>query len=221
MKKYLGILLLSLLPWMSWAQKTDVATWAYYSIIHPLNSRWHLSGQTEIRTDDNMTGLYLWYLDGNLRYKINDWLSTSMGIDYIGLHSAATAVRPDVWRTDWRPYMAIIPSWRWGRIKATLNETWAYNWMPETQVEGIQVKGRAFHLVHHRLNLDYPLRDSRFTPFVQLEVRHNDKLERVRSTVGSHYRLNDHTTLRVGYVYQEMHHGTKTHALTVGYRIRI
>lgn len=203
------------------AQIRETATWSFVSLSKPINSRWNVSAQTELRTGDDNTRLYLWYLDGNARYKINDWLSASVGFDYIKIHARATAARAAFWRTDWRPYIAINPSWTMGSLKASFNQSWTYNWMPETSVKGVKVNGKAFHLWRHRLTLERPIAQSRYTPFARLEVRHTDELERVRTTLGTQLKLTPKTSLEVGYIYQDMHKSTKTHALSLGYKIKL
>lgn len=202
-------------------QQREVASWNYLALSKGVGTRWNLAAQTELRTGENFESLYLWYVDGNARYTFNRWFAASVGFDYIKIHSAATATRGDVWRTDWRPYISIIPSFRLGQVRSSYNLAWTYNWMPETSVDGVSVHGKAFHLLRHRLSFDYPIANTRFTPYVRAELRHTDKLERVRGTLGTSIRVNAHASFDVAYVYQDKHLSTKTHALSLGYRIRL
>lgn len=203
------------------AQQCETALWSYLSLSKPLNAKWTVSAQTELRTGDDNTRLYLWYIDSNIRYKINSWLAGSIGFDYIKVHARPTAQRRSVWRTDWRPYIALITSWKMGNMRASLNESMTYNWFPEMEKDGVIIKGRAYYLARHRFTLEYPIKESRFIPYTKLEIRQTQKLERVRVTSGSTIRIDDRQSLDVGYVYQDMHNSTKTHALAIGYRIRL
>ena len=204
-----------------YGQQREVASWNYLALSKGVGTRWNLAAQTELRTGENFESLYLWYVDGNARYTFSRWFAASVGFDYIKIHSSATATRGDVWRTDWRPYIALIPSWKMGNIRASLNESLTYNWFPETEKDGVTINGRSYYLVRHRLTLEYPINNSRFTPYTKFEVRQTRKLERIRFTLGTTIKLNTHQSLDLGYVYQDMHNSTKTNALSVGYRIRL
>lgn len=223
MKKFLNLLLLFMFAFHAevWASETGV--WSYLSLIKPLNRRWSISTQTELRSSRDNTDFYLWYLDGNLRYSACKWLAVSAGIDWIKLHSYKTDSRPGIWRNDWRPYVAVTPMWHMGPIRADLNESWCWNWLPEmkTGSPSYTFRGKAFHLMRHRLTLQYPIRDTRFTPYFRCEVRHTDTMERIRYTSGTHIRLNAHATLDAGYVYEDKTHSTRTHAMNVGFRYRL
>ena len=223
MKKSLLLifLLAAALTSPSKAERRETASWNYISVSKPINERWTASAQTELRTGDDNTRLYLWYVDANARYKFCSWFSASIGFDYIKVHARATAERGSVWRTDWRPYISLIPSWKMGNIRASLNESLTYNWFPETEKDGVTINGRSYYLARHRLTLEYPIKDSRFSPYTKIEVRQTRKLERIRFTLGTTIKLNTHQSLDLGYIYQDMHNSTKTNALSVGYRIRL
>lgn len=199
----------------------ETASWTYFSLTKSFDSRWSGGVQTELRTGDDNTRLYLWYLDANARYRINKWLAVSAGFDYIKLHTRRSAVRPAMWLTDWRPYIALIPSTTIGNLKVSLNESLTYNWFPETKKDNAIAKGKAYYLARHRLSLEYPIADTRYTPYSRFEIRHTKTLERYRVTFGTYIKLTPKTTLDVNYIYQEMHHGTMTNAFGLGYRIRL
>lgn len=221
MKRQFFLILLSAFMGSAWAQEREIATWTYFSLAKKMSNRWTLSTQTELRTGDDNTSLYLWYLDGSAQYKVNTWFSAGMGIDYIKIHSHATATRRDVWRTDWRPYVSLNARIPMGALRTSFNESWTYNWMPETMAGQVIVHGKAFFLLRHRLTIEYPLSETRFTPYLRGEIRHTRQLERFRTTIGTTIRLTDHTSLDAAYIYQDKHLSTKTHALSIGYRIRL
>jgi len=214
----LCLLSVLLAPGRLQARTSEGAMWSYLSLSKALDDRWTLATQTELRTGNENHYLYLWYLDGTVRYKVCNWLSASTGFDYIKIHSRATATRPAVWRTDWRPYVALTPSWKLGPLRCNFYEGYSYNWLPATEVDGIKVKKSRFYILRHRLHVQYPIPNTRFSPYARIEVRHNEKLERIRYTLATNIRVNAHQSIDVGYIYQEMHKGMKTHALSLGYR---
>ncbi len=61
MKKRLLLifLLIAALTSQSNAEKRETALWSYVSISKPINERWSASAQTELRTGDDNTRLYL------------------------------------------------------------------------------------------------------------------------------------------------------------------
>jgi len=220
MKKTFLIILSIFLSLQSYAQavRREAALWTFMSLTKPMGDRWSLSGQTEIRTGDNFADFYLWYLDGSVKYKLNNWITLSTGIDYIKIHSAATATRGSLWRTDWRPFIGIIPNWKMGKIRASLFGSLSYNWLPEDNVDGVKVSGKAYYLVRHKLSLSYPISNSKFTPQFAFELRNTKKLERIRLTLGTAYKFDQRNAMELALIYQDKHYGTKSTALSVGYR---
>lgn len=217
----LSFLLLFANVYLLYADNHETAIWHYLSIVKPIDNRWTISAQTELRSGDDNTRLYLWYLDGSARYKFNSWLTGSFGFDYIKVHSRANAKRGAVWLTDWRPYVGLTPSWKMGMMRTSLSELLTYNWFPETKKDNTTIHGNSYYLARHRLTLEYLIQKSRVTPFAKFELRHTRKLERFRTTIGITIKLNEHHSLEVGHIYQDMHNSTKTNALDIGYRIKL
>ncbi len=203
------------------AQNRETAIWTTLAVSKSINERWSASAQTELRTGRDNKDLYLWYIDGNAKYKINSWLAAHVGFDYIKIHSYATSSRGDVWRTDIRPYIAATINWTMGPLRANLNESLAYNWLPEMEKDGVLIKGKGYYLLKHRLIMEYPISNSRFTPLVKFELRETKKLERIRFTLGTNIKISTNTSLEVGYIYQDKHNSMKTNALSLGYKIRL
>lgn len=221
MKKIIILLTLILFPLSLASQTRETAIWSYLSLAHSFNQKWTASTQAELRTGQDNKDLYLFYIDGNAKYQINNWVAAHLGFDYIKIHSYATSQRGSVWRTDIRPYVAATFNWTMGPLRANLNESVAYNWLPEMEKDGVLINGKSYYLVKHRLVMEYPIPNSRFRPLVKFELRDTKKLERVRFTLGTNIKVSDQSTLEVCYVYQDKHSSTKTHALSLGYKIRI
>lgn len=212
MRKYLFLLILALLPFSSNAQdNSEFASWVYLSAGKKLSDRWTVAGQTEVRTGKTSSGAYLWYIDLAGRYSLTPWLVASAGTDYIRIQSRTSGA----WLTDWRPFFSIIPSWSMGPLRANINLCYSYNAFT-------QDSGKNYHLMRYRFHVEYPIPDSRFSPYVRFELRHKtDKLERIRTTVGTSLKVTSHLSLDVAYIYQKMHKGITTNAISLGYKLRL
>lgn len=212
MRKYLLLFILFLLPFLSFAQgDSEFASWVYLSAGKKLTDRWSLAGQTEVRTGKTPSGMYLWYIDLSGRYNLTKWLVASAGTDCIRIQSRASGA----WVTDWRPFVSIIPSWSMGPLRANVNVCYSYNAFT-------QDSGRNFNLMRYRFHVEYPIPDSRFSPYARFELRHKpDKLERVRGTFGTSFKLTQHFSIDVAYVHQKMYKGVKTNAISLGYKLRL
>lgn len=212
MRHYLILLLFLLLPCTSHAQDdSEYASWTYFSVGKKVSDRWTVAGQTELRTGKTSSGMYLWYVDLAGRYSLTPWLVASTGTDYIRIQSRTTGA----WMTDWRPFVALNPSWSMGPIRANINVCYSYNAFVEDA-------GKNFHLMRYRFHVEHPIPSTRFTPFARFELRHKpNQLERIRTTVGTSMKVSPHFALDVAYIYQKMHQGVATHAVSLGYKLRL
>lgn len=212
MRKYLSLLLLVLLPLSLFAQDdTEYASWVYLSAGKKISDRWTVAGQTEVRTGKTSSGMYLWYVDLSGRYNLTKWLVASTGADFIRIQSRSSGA----WMTDWRPFVSIIPSWSMGPLRTNVNICYSYNIFT-------QDSGKNYNLMRYRFHVEYPIPDTRFSPYVRFELRHKpDKLERIRSTLGTSFKVNSQFSFDIAYIYQKMHKGISTNAISLGYKLRL
>lgn len=213
LRKYLFLpILLLLLPFATFAQEnSEYASWDYLSVSKKLTDRWSVAGQTEVRTGKTPSGVYLWYIDMSGRYNLTKWLVASAGTDLIRLQSRTSGA----WMTDWRPFVSIIPSWSMGPLRANLNVCYSYNAFT-------QDSGRNFHLMRYRFHVEYPVPDTRFSPYARFELRQKpERLERVRGTFGTSIKFTPQFSLDVAYIYQKMYKGVETNAISLGYKFRL
>lgn len=212
MRKSLFLLILILCPFLSVAQEnSEFASWTYLSAGKKLSDRWTIAGQTEVRTGKTPSGMYLWYFDLSGRYNLTKWLVASAGADYIRIQSRTSGT----WMTDWRPFVSVIPSWSMGPLRANVNICYSYNAFPHNF-------GKNYNLMRYRFHVEYPIPDSRFSPFVRFELRHKpEKLERIRSTVGTSLKVSPRFAIDIAYIYQQMYKGVETNAISLGYKLRL
>lgn len=212
MRKSLFLLILILCPFLSVAQEnSEFASWTYLSAGKKLSDRWTIAGQTEVRTGKTPSGMYLWYFDLSGRYNLTKWLVASAGADYIRIQSRTSGT----WMTDWRPFVSVIPSWSMGPLRANVNICYSYNAFPYNS-------GKNYNLMRYRFHVEYPIPDSRFSPFVRFELRHKpEKLERIRSTVGTSLKVSPRLAIDIAYIYQKMYKGVETNAISLGYKLRM
>lgn len=212
MRKSLFLLILILCPFLSVAQEnSEFASWTYLSAGKKLSDRWTIAGQTEVRTGKTPSGMYLWYFDLSGRYNLTKWLVASAGADYIRIQSRTSGT----WMTDWRPFVSVIPSWSMGPLRANVNICYSYNAFPHNS-------GKNYNLMRYRFHVEYPIPDSRFSPFVRFELRHKpEKLERIRSTLGTSLKVTPHLAIDIAYIYQQMYKGVETNAISLGYKLRL
>lgn len=212
MRRYLQLLLLFLLPTALFAQEaSEYASWVYLSAARQLTDRWSVAGQTEVRTGKTSSGMYLWYIDLAGRYRVAPWLTASAGADCIRIQSRSSGA----WMTDWRPFVSVIPSWSMGPLRANINLCYSYNFFVEETVKD-------YHLMRYRLHVEYPIRVSRYSPYFRFELRHKpSQLERIRTTLGTSIKVSPRMAFDVAYVYQKMHKGIATNAISLGYKLRL
>ncbi len=211
-----------------------------------------LSGsvEAEYRTMDAFKASERWAGTASLDYKVIKYLRFAAGYSFIYKHNdgettAKGNIVSDYWQPRHRAFVSATGSVRWGRFEFSLRERYQYTHSGEISVpkydadgnrkyykssgepnnEIISAKDR--HSLRSRMEIDWKIKRSVFTPFVSCEVYNSltDRFsyEKLRATAGTDIKLGKHNTLTVFYRYID--HGDEDeaggHVIGIGYQFKI
>lgn len=196
----------------------------------------------EYRTKDNLDGSDRWAASAGLDYKLCPWLKLSAGYTYIYQHTDSKTTKKgnivsDYWQPRHRLAFAVTGSYKWNRFTFSLRERYQYTHRPSKWVakydgddgeakDDEYIKAKDKHALRSRLQIDYDIRKSGFTPFVSAEI-YNDlngfTYDKVRWTAGTEYKINKHHSVNVFYRYIDNvdDDDSYSHVIGVGYQYKL
>lgn len=159
-------------------------------------------------------------LNYNNREKTETYLSSSG--KYYKMHW-----RPSYWSIKHRVHASLTGSYKFSNIRISLRERWQYTYRPEksttrwtwrvSDAEGNALSDNAMRLdddyvrsssgknqLRSRLQVEYDKKRALFTPYASVELYNSWGIEKIRYTVGTDIRLNNHHSLGVYYRFQDM-----------------
>lgn len=200
------------------------------------------SVEGENRTADGLGGAERWAVSAGLDYKALPWLKLSGGYTYIYQYTDSRTTKKGniisgYWQPRHRALLAITGSYEWNRFTFSLRERYQYTHRSGKNVakydgdDGSQkddeyIEAKNKQVLRSRLEVDYSIRKSGFTPFVSAEL-YNDldngmAKDKVRWTVGTEYKINKRRSVNAFYRYIDKvdDDDSNNHVIGVGYQLR-
>lgn len=230
------MVIIGLMPMTTNAQNDDFGVWTHVGVKKKLAKEWNISLEGEFRTRDGVADVERWAGTIQTDYRLFSWLKANLGYTYIHQSQEPSTTRkgnliPTYWYSRHRIAFSLTGSVDWNRLTFSLRERWQYTYRPETSVakfdeDGITpkedeiVKGKGRNVLRSRLQLEYNLRKSPFTPYASCELYHDGSgLDKSRWTIGSEYKINKKNVLDVYYRFQNRtsEEERDNHVLGIGY----
>lgn len=181
----------------------------------------NVAAEMEYRTTDGVNGTDRLSWSAGLDYRLVKWLKVGAGYTYIhernpGRITKKGNIIPAFWQPRHRVYAGVTGSYSWNRFTISLRERYQYThrkeqWVPKFDDDGVTpksdelIKGADKHVLRSRVEIEYNIRKSRFSPYISCEVYNllnegfvNDK---TRLTAGTAFKINKHNSLDVFYRY--------------------
>jgi hypothetical protein len=193
--------------------------------------------EVECRTTDKVEDVARWSVGADLSYRFCKYLKADVGYTFIYQHNGNEYDEDDTyipyyWQPRQRVQASLTGSYKFGRLAVSLREGYQYTYHRErTTVPTYNALDNSWDLIQEvnskhkgylrsRLELEYNIRKSRFTPFASCEL-YNDvsgfDLKKVRYTVGSEYKINKHNGVQLFYRFIDSRNSTDSHVIGVGY----
>ena len=145
--------------------------------------------------------LECWYIRLTLGYKINSWLKTDVAYDFMQEPAYITH----------RGIYDITATVKQGNLTVSLRERYIHSWSPSI--------GKHSDVLRSRIKAQYSIPDSRFGPYLAVEVFTWDAWKKTRHYVGTTYKINDHFEIEGYYLYYTFADSPAEHVLGIGLNI--
>lgn len=197
----------------------------------------------ENRTTDGIDGFERWAASAGLDYKPLKWLKFSTGYTYIYQHADSKITKKgnivsDYWQPRHRFSFAVTGSYDIDRFTFSLRERYQYTHRSDKYVEKYDgddgsrkddeyIEAKDNHDLRSRLQVDYNIRKSGFTPYVSFEMYNDLKdgfaTEKTRWTVGTEYKFNKTHSLNLYYRYinKTDDDDNDNHVIGIGYTLKL
>jgi hypothetical protein len=199
------------------AQSLWLSANAKYKVMKRLN----VSVEAEARSLDELSGVGRWSLSAGVDYKLFKPLKVAAGYAYLRQKYDLSFTRkgnmiPSYWANKHRFYFSLTGELSFHRFTFSLREQYQYTYRQEQTVakyaaDGVTPKpdellaAKSKNILRSRLEVEYNIRKSHFTPFVSFEIYNSLSnafdLDKIRYTVGSSYKFNNHHSVELFYRY--------------------
>lgn len=172
--------------------------WEFLEISHSFkDSNWFTSLYFE-HDNYQYKRLECWYTRLTLGYKINSWLKTDVAYDFMQ--------EPDY--VTHRGVYDISVTLKQGNLSVSVRERFVHSWTP--------AMGKHGNVLRSRLKAQYSIPDSRFSPYLAVEVFTWDVWKKTRHYVATTYTINEHFELEGYYLYYTFAGSPAEHVLGIG-----
>lgn len=197
----------------------------------------------ELRTRNGFSSMERWSGTVGLDYKVLPYLKLSGGYAFIHQQTEEEITRkgnviPPYWQSKHRLFLAMTGSYKWKRFTFSLRERYQFThrkgqYVPKYDEDGITPKDDEWvetknkHVLRSRLEVEYRIRNSKFTPFASYELYHSLSegfaLDKSRYTIGTDYKLNKHHSVGLFYRYIDRTDDDEAsgHILGIGYKWKL
>ncbi len=213
----------------TYAQKDDLGAWIGAKVDKKLSNRWEVSLGAEYRLNDELSSPDRLSIGVSAKYKVTDWLKASLNYDY--LHSHEQKAPSDggkyLYNSYWYPRHRIqtdlTASTKIGRFKLSLRERWMYTYRPSFERDRMNIEvgdsdygtishkdksGKGENVLRSRLNVQYDIRKSKFTPYISAELFNAWAVQKVRYSAGTEYKIDKKNAVKLYYLFEDKNQRT-------------
>ena len=180
------------------AEDNTFGGWEFIELYHSFkDSNWFASIYYE-HDNYQYKRLECWYTRLTLGYKLNSWLKTDVAYDYMK--------EPDY--ITHRGVYDITATLKQGNLSVSLRERFIHSWSPAISKHS--------NVLRSRLKAQYSIPESRFSPYLAVEVFTWDVWKKTRHYVATTYEINDNIELEGYYLYYTFAGSPAEHVLGIG-----
>lgn len=192
--------------------------WTSAAFKTSFGKNWGVGAEAEYRTHDGLKSSERVTFGVSGEYK-QRYFKVDAGYKYMLGHTLEETTKkgnivPPYWIGRHRAYVSLTGRVKLGRFELSLRERYQFThrlgkWVPKFEGDGVTQKEDEWvspkdkNVLRSRLQCDYNIRKSPFTPYVGIEM-YNDlgsgfSVEKVRYTVGSEYKINKKNRVELFY----------------------
>lgn len=210
--------------------KNVAGTWTSVSLTHGFEHGLGLTLRGEYRSTDNLSQTELFFLRATGSYKPCPYFQTAVAYDFLGskkkgLQTDGITPLPYI-QPNHRILVDAQPMYAKDGFTVLLRERYVFAYLPA--VENISAQSAFTHTLRTYPQVSYHIADSRWTPFVAVELYNNIaagkrfELSQYHVFAGTNVKLDDRFSLRLFYVMQHKVAAEKiVHTIGVDYLVKI
>lgn len=221
---------------------TAQALWTSASFKSSFGQSWGVGADVEYRTHNKFESSERVTFGVSGEYK-HQYFKIDAGYKYMIGHTLEETTRkgnviPPYWIGRHRVYASVSGKLKLGRFGLSLRERYQFThrlgkWVPKyasdktTPKDDEWIAQKDKHMLRSRLECDYNIRKSKFTPFASVEFYDNlsrgFEVEKVRYTIGSEYKISRHNRVELFYRFvQDVNDGSgNCNVIGVGYTFKL
>lgn len=195
--------------------------------------------EVECRTTNKLDNVARWSASAGLSYRFCKYLKAGAAYTFIYQHNGNEYDDDDVftpyyWQPRQRLQAALTGSYKIGRLSLSLREMYQYTYHRERVTTAsldvltnewsfdktVYARHKAY--LRSKLEAEYNIRKSKFSPFASCELYSNISgfdTSKVRYTIGSAYKINSHNSMQLFYRYIDGKNNN-SHVIGVGYTFK-
>ena len=199
----MGLLCFSLPAWAQEGEDNTFGGWEFFEVSHDF-------GKTPIFASfyfehDNFQyqRLECWYTRTTLGVKILPWLKADVAWDYLQEPNYHTH----------KALFDLTGTLKQGNLKVSIRERYVHSWTPALGTQG--------NVLRSRLKVQYVIPNSRFSPYLAIEIFTWDTWKKTRHYVACNYDINKTFQLEAYYLYYTFNNTPSEHVIGLGVNIFI
>ena len=177
--------------------------WEFLEVYHDFNETNLFTSFYFEHANYQYKRLESWYARLMFGYKFNNWLKTDVAYDFMQ--------EPDF--ITHRAVADLTGTLKQGNLTVSVRERYIHSWSPEVNEQG--------NVLRSRLKAQYAIPNTRFKPYLAVEIFTWDKWKKTRHYVGSTYSINNHLEIEGYYIYYTFDRKPAEHVLGIGLNIEI
>lgn len=177
--------------------------WEFFEVYHDFkDSRYFTSFYFE-HANYRYKRLESWYTRLMFGYKFSSWLKAVVAYDFMQEPGFITH----------RAVADVAGTLKQGNLTVSVRERYMHSWSPEVHEQG--------DVIRSRLKVQYTIPNTRFKPYLAIEVFTWDVWKKTRHYLGTTYKINKYFEFEGYYIYYTFAGKPAEHVLGIGLNIEI
>lgn len=177
--------------------------WEFFEVYHDFKDSGYFTSFYFEHANYQYKRLESWYARLMFGYKFNSWLKADVAYDFMQ--------EPDF--ITHRAVADLTGTLKQGNLTVSVRERYMHSWSPEVNEQG--------NVIRSRLKVQYAISDTRFNPYLAIEVFTWDVWKKTRHYVGTTYNINKTFEIEGYYIYYTFMGKPAEHVLGIGLNIEI
>lgn len=177
--------------------------WEFFEVYHDFKDSGYFTSFYFEHANYHYKRLESWYARLMFGYKFNRWLKADVAYDFMQEPGFITH----------RAVADLTGTLKQGNLTVSVRERYMHSWSPEKNEQG--------NVIRSRLKVQYAIPDTRFKPYLAVEVFTWNVWKKTRHYVGTTYKINKAFEIEGYYIYYAFAGKPAEHVLGIGLNIEI